>query len=119
VVQLRNPGDVDAAAALAAFVHTRGATDVLLDASGGRGQAIDVAAAEVAVQQIRDACPGLGIGIAGGLCAEMVPQVAHLLADGVSVDAEGALRDEAEGGGDLVPEAVAEYLAAVGKAVSR
>lgn len=96
-----------------------GATDVLLDASGGRGLGIDVGVAALVVQRIRRACPDLGIGIAGGLEAATIPPVAPLLRDDLNCDAEGRLRDDADGGGNLVPEEVAAYLRATGEAVMK
>lgn len=55
---------------------------------------------------------GLNIGIAGGLCAETLPAVASLVREyGLSIDAEGRLRDGDEGG-VLDLDKVAAYLAA-------
>lgn len=117
VVQLRPVSGADAVAR-ATMLHDAGATDVLIDASGGRGLNLNLASVALAVQQIRRACPNIGIGIAGGLCAETVPAVAHIIRDGVSCDAEGRLRDDADGGGDLDMEKTRAYLAAAGEAVA-
>lgn len=116
VMQLRS-ADIDVRLARATAAHEAGATDVLLDASGGRGQDIDVPSTALAVQQIRRACPDLGIGIAGGLCAETVPLVANAIASDISIDAEGKLRDGADGGGNLSLDKVSAYLSAVGEAL--
>jgi hypothetical protein len=97
---------------------TRGvATDVLIDASGGTGKPLDAGHASFWFMQFRSMFPSLGIGVAGGLCAEMVPQVADLLRAGVSVDAESGLRDGADGGGRLDMEKVQAWLKAAGEVV--
>lgn len=93
------------------YAETQVITDLLLDASGGRGVPIDSGKADAYVRALRAAYPGLGVGVAGGLCAETLPSVAQLLSDDISVDAEGRLRDDTDGGGNLVPELVAAYLA--------
>ena len=54
--------------------------------------------------------------IAGGLCAEAVPDVAHLIRSGSSIDAEGRLRDDAPDGGNLDLERVRAYLQAAAEA---
>ncbi len=70
-------------------------TDVLVDPSGGRGLALDVDAASRFVETIAHAYPALGIGVAGGLSADTIADVAPLLRrfPFLSVDAEGRLRD--------------------------
>lgn len=93
-------------------------SDVLLDASGGEGRAFDYAYAETWVEECRSRLGDkIGIGVAGGLCAETLATVAPLLADGISCDAEGRLRDGADGGGRLDLERVKAYLESVAKAV--
>lgn len=88
------------------------ATDVLLDASCGNGLLIPPAWATAAVDLLKSNDHGMGIGIAGGLCAERIPDIADLLRAGVSIDAEGCLRDETDGGGRLSIDAVNSYIAA-------
>ena len=90
-------------------------TDVLLDASGGRGVSINPPFARSFVDIARKAYPGLGIGIAGGLCASTVPLVGSFIRDRISIDAEGKLRDDMPGGGNLDIPKVRAYLEAVGK----
>lgn len=83
---------------------------VLIDASGGRGVLFDE-------QQVRSdlarvtPCWDVGIGIAGGLCAESLELVRPLLAEWpeLSIDAEGKLRTPAD---DLNIEAMKAYLRA-------
>ena len=50
------------------------------------------------------------VGIAGGLWAETLPAVADLVRDGCSTDAEGKLRDDADGGGNLDLAKVRDHL---------
>lgn len=70
-------------------------TDVLIDASGGKGVPINVAKAHSIAKAVRDMYPDFGLGVAGGLCAPMVPTVLPLLKDfpDMSFDAEGRIRD--------------------------
>jgi hypothetical protein len=89
-------------------------TDILIDASGGRGQLIDMAKATSMIAAIRawrgsawssedggSPCT-LRIGFAGGLSAETLTEGAgRFLRSGFSSDAEGRLRDDADGGGNL------------------
>ncbi|WP_437927992.1 hypothetical protein WMF37_01720 [Sorangium sp. So ce291] len=92
-------------------------TDVLIDASGGTGEPLDVEGAAEVFGALRAAYPHLGLGVAGGLCAETVPQVAPLLQRSASVDAGCGLRDGDDGGGRLDLARVKAYLEAVAKAV--
>lgn len=71
-------------------------TDVLFDPSGGKGLPLDLDRAAAFVKAIAEACPTLGIGIAGGLSADRLPEVAPLLKrfPFLSIDAEGRLRTE-------------------------
>ena len=88
------------------------ATDVLLDASGGEGRPID---AEAAAWPLSFLDKGWGAGIAGGLCAEALeaqPVIGRMLGAGCSIDAEGRLRDGADGGGNLDMAKVGAYLRA-------
>jgi len=68
------------------------ATDILLDASGGRGLPLDVASAREGLREVD--WDGVGFGVAGGLCAETVGALAPLMAEypALSIDAEGRLR---------------------------
>ncbi len=93
-------------------------SDVLIDASGGTGNAINASRAARFVEYLRHDLANVGITVAGGLCAETIPEVAHLIRDGVSIDAEGRLRDGADGGGRLAQEKVNAYLRAAAEAVS-
>lgn len=73
-------------------------TDVLIDISGGTStptsEPIDPRWARKMVEAVRVWNPYLGIGIAGGLCAEALPSVAALVAEhDLSIDAEGKLRN--------------------------
>lgn len=69
-------------------------SDVLIDASGGRGTLMDPIAARGYLEAIVAAHPKLGIGVAGGLSAQTVGQLQKLvdLFPKLSVDAEGRLR---------------------------
>lgn len=117
VLQVR--GFLSADAIVAALRPYRGlATDVLLDSSGGRGEPLDVDLVRRWVDGIRGAALGFTIGIAGGLCAENLSSVAALMREGVSIDAEGRLRDDADRGGNLDIDKVRAYLGAAGKALS-
>lgn len=71
-------------------------TDVLVDASGGRGIPIDVETAEAYIRAIGSRHPQIGIGVAGGLSSKTCGQLQQL-ADtfpAISLDAEGRLRTE-------------------------
>lgn len=88
------------------------ATDVLIDASLGRGDPIDVALADVYVRAFKKHAPRLHVGIAGGLCAREMPRVYDLVrGHDLSVDAEGQLRD-GDDGGTLNLGAMKDYLKA-------
>ena len=89
------------------------ATDLLLDI--GRGIVIDEARAEAIVRRVAEAQLGddMCLGVAGGLCAEtLTPGIGVLLRAGCSIDAEGRLRDDADGGGELDLVKVGDYLRA-------
>jgi hypothetical protein len=95
------------------------ATDLLLDMSGGKGQPADVGDA---VQKIQHSPWSRGIGVAGGFCADFLPppwvfgergpRAAPNHGPGLSIDAEGRLRDDADGGGNLDMAKVGAYLRA-------
>lgn len=104
-------------------------TDVLLDMSAGRGLPIDAERARGWSAAIREAFPDLGIGIAGGLCAETlvmsyceecqwrregvcpghgaIPDL--IRSHGLSIDAEGRLRNDRD---ELDLDKARAYLAA-------
>lgn len=91
-------------------------TDVLLDGSGGRGRGLDVDVLAPVVSHLRKNLPHLGIGVAGGLCGEAFTRELTLFLrtyPNISIDAEGALRDDvADRGGHLNMDKVVDYLAA-------
>lgn len=70
-------------------------SDVLLDASGGRGQPLDVDFALACLRAIRDARIDFGVGVAGGLDAKSIPRLEPIAREFpyVSVSAESRLRD--------------------------
>lgn len=67
---------------------------ILVDPSGGHGMPFVPEVGQQYLGAIRDKCPDIGIGIAGGLCAETLDSVAPLFREfpGLSIDAEGRLR---------------------------
>ncbi len=90
-------------------------TDVLLDGSGGRGKPIDVEAIAPVVSRLAKEMPHLGVGIAWGLAGVFSKELMMLLRTypHLSIDAEGALRDDvADGGGHLNLDKVVDYLTA-------
>lgn len=87
--------------ATAALVRAFGVkkTHVLIDASGGRGEGLNLSMAERQIVALRAQEPQMQIGIAGGLCAETLHAASVLIQPyGLSIDAEGRLRDGDEGG---------------------
>ena len=103
------------------------ATDILLDLSGGNGRLINPETARDLAVDARKSlahwgvAPGeMAIGIAGGLCAETLPGIRGLLEEQgpLSIDAEGRLRDDADGGGNLDLDKARSYLATGGRVVS-
>ena len=88
-------------------------TDVLLDGSAGTGKDLDLLATARYVAALDHFAPHLGIGIAGGLCEEkLTGDVERFLQvyRRLSVDAEGAIRDGAEGGGRLVYDKARRFV---------
>lgn len=71
-------------------------TDILLDSSAGLGKDLDPQQMRDLVTAVLECHPNLGIGIAGGLCAETVSRIGPCFcADShLSIDAEGRLRTE-------------------------
>lgn len=69
--------------------------DILVDASGGRGKPFSTKRAEPMLRAIQARCPGLGLGIAGGLGPSSIDRVAPLLKEfsALNLDAESQLRD--------------------------
>jgi hypothetical protein len=96
-------------------------TDVLADASGGTGKPLERHHVDAWRKNVASAWRDrpIGIGVAGGLCAETIPGVADLLRAGASCDAEGRLRDDADGGGRLDLDRVKAYIMAVAEAVKQ
>jgi hypothetical protein len=91
---------------------SNGVSDVLIDASGGKGIPLDLETVTAYVEAIahHDArLMSLGIGIAGGLSASTLPQLKSLLKKHpfLSIDAEGKLRDAND---DLDPARVTAYI---------
>ncbi len=71
-------------------------TDVLVDASEGLGIPLDAGRSIRYLEAIATAAPDLGLVVAGGLCAANVAELLSPLLPqwaGVSIDAEGRLRD--------------------------
>ena len=66
------------------------------------------------VSALEQLAPHLGVGIAGGLCAEKitgnVERLLHLFRRHLSVDAEGAIPDGAADGGDLVHDKAKRFV---------
>jgi hypothetical protein len=98
-------------------------TDVLIDISAGTGIRLDRSAdsgtVTTIVAELLEACPGLGIGIAGGIAVDTLASAAPFLRKGVSIDAESRLRDHPEErGGTLNLDAVRAYLDAAAAIVA-
>lgn len=94
-----SPGSLDEVAGLI--------DDVLLDASAGQGRPLDPESSIPYLEALSET--GLGLGVAGGLCAENLPLVEPLLARFpiLSFDAESRLRDAED---DLDPAKVRMYV---------
>ncbi|MBI2633130.1 MAG: hypothetical protein HYW78_01945 [Parcubacteria group bacterium] len=69
---------------------------VLIDPSGGKGKSFDLHNAYHYIDTVATLYPSLGIGIAGGLCAETVDRIEPLIErfPYLNIDAQGKLRDE-------------------------
>lgn len=87
---------------------------VLLDFSAGEGKPLDLSIAQELAYALRDEYPCLGVGIAGGLCAERIYEAAHLLCSipRISTDMEGAVRIPTDGGGILDIDRAVDGMAA-------
>ncbi len=74
----------------------------LLDLSGGTGKALQTTAAATTLTVLLQANEryrlGIRFGVAGGLCADRIPELANLLSrfPGLSWDAQSALRDASD-----------------------
>ncbi|MBN1585211.1 hypothetical protein JW899_02470 [Candidatus Uhrbacteria bacterium] len=99
---------------LGAYLTDPVITDVLIDASGGRGIPLNIRVAEAHVREIGGRYPELGVGVAGGLSCSNVWQVGLLgeLSLRVSIDAEGRLRTADD---EMDPAAVQAYLLAAAR----
>lgn len=69
---------------------------VLVDPSSGVGRAFNQEKSIEQLVAIRDACPELGLGLAGGLGPDTIEAIAPVakVFPAISIDAEGRLRDE-------------------------
>jgi hypothetical protein len=114
VLQLRLEGEPDAAKLLsvARAHHARGTvTDLLLDASAGKGRAMNVEYVDGILKRFfgwfHDE---IGIGVAGGLRPGAMEHVLawKRLYPRLSVDIESGVRDEQD---NFVPDAAVQYLA--------
>lgn len=89
-------------------------TDVLVDASGGRGIPMDLEPTHSYVRAISTRHPHFRIGVAGGLSSQTIgqlkPLTRHNLFPRLSVDAEGRLRTAED---HLDVEAMKNYISAV------
>lgn len=91
---------------------------VLIDPSGGRGMPFDLEHSVAVYSELREMCPNLTIGFAGGLTGENVAQISSELIHKTGesdfcIDAEGGLRDKVTSayGDDLLNiEKVRSYL---------
>ncbi len=91
---------------------------VLIDPSGGRGMPFDLESSVAIYSKLREQCPALTIGFAGGFTGENIaPRLREILqqieTDGFCIDAEGGLRDKVTSayGDDLLNmEKVRGYL---------
>lgn len=72
---------------------------VLIDPSGGRGMPFDLESSVEIYSEMREQCPDLTMGFAGGFTGENVAQrlrdiLQQIKAEDFSIDAEGGLRDK-------------------------
>lgn len=77
------------------YWETGSITDVLIDPSGGLGLAFDPSVATAYLSVLKEQCPGLGLGIAGGLSASSLHLIEPLIPcfPRLNIDAEGRLRN--------------------------
>lgn len=98
--------------------YTDSISYVLIDPSGGRGMPFDLKSSVAIYSELREQCPDLTIGFAGGFTGENVaPRLREILKqteeDKFCIDAEGGLRDKVTSayGDDLLNiEKVRGYL---------
>jgi phosphoribosylanthranilate isomerase len=91
---------------------------VLIDPSGGRGMPFDLESSVAIYSELREQCPDLTVGFAGGFTGENVAQrlreiLRKIKANDFCIDAEGGLRDKVTSayGDDLLNiEKVRGYL---------
>jgi hypothetical protein len=71
-------------------------SDILFDMSGGRGELLDVEQAKRYLRAISEGVVECGLGVAGGLDGNTLPNIRELLFwfPNLSIDAENNLRDE-------------------------
>ncbi|MCX6714957.1 MAG: hypothetical protein NTX72_04020 [Candidatus Uhrbacteria bacterium] len=71
-------------------------TDILFDLSGGLGRELDADAGLPVLRAVHRRHPSLGLGIAGGLCAETLQLIKPIRREfpNVNFDAEGRIRDD-------------------------
>jgi len=84
-------------------------TDILIDMSEGKGTTLNPTAVEPYLHAIRAAYPALGIGTAGGLCADVMGKMKTLIATfpNLSLDATTRLRTSDD---HLSVDAMMKYL---------
>ncbi|MFA5987102.1 MAG: hypothetical protein WC797_00400 [Candidatus Paceibacterota bacterium] len=74
-----------------------GVTDILVDASGGKGVSLPLVAAKIFFNVFSDECPHLNVGFAGGLGPgkrlEVVSALSREIGINFSIDAETHIRD--------------------------
>jgi hypothetical protein len=99
----------DIASCVDEYTHDGHITDVLIDASGGKGVPMDPDLVIACVDAIADWHPDLGIGVAGGLSAATLGSLRPITGTFpfVSIDAEGRLRTDDD---RLDVAAMQEYL---------
>jgi len=87
-------------------------TDVLIDRSAGRGQPADQSFVLPIVEILQTFAPHLGVGVAGGLGPDTLDLAAKVIEryPRTSLCAERRLRDEQDGGGELVLDKVRRYV---------
>lgn len=82
----------------------------LIDPSGGKGEPMDLQKTEILLETFfeQGLQEAITFGIAGGISAEMIPQLAPLVKKfGVCIDAEGKLRNEDD---EFLPEEAVRYV---------
>jgi hypothetical protein len=87
-------------------------SDILIDPSGEKGLLFYPDQVRGYLRALQSRCPGLGLGVAGGLSAETLLLVKPLIPEfpNLSIDAEGRLRDSVSG--DLDIKKATDYVVA-------